>query len=180
MPQRTIIIYIQDLDISNRSKNALMRMKIPTLNELEKRDFGDISAAPGIGEDSIQELLEILEHVDEIFYKFEVRKQKIDEIFDSVKDFLIDEIPFSNRALNALKCARIFKVGDLICMSPKDIMGLHNVGVLTRTDITTTVEDIIAEGLKYFSHPHLSDNNNGNENDVSDEKRVERIEHVDA
>lgn len=97
MPQRTIIIYIQDLDISNRSKNALMRMKIPTLNELEKRDFGDISAAPGIGEDSIQELLEILEHVDEIFYKFEVRKQKIDEIFDSVKDFLIDEIPFSNR-----------------------------------------------------------------------------------
>ena len=41
MPQRTIIIYIQDLDISNRSKNALMRMKIPTLNELEKRDFGE-------------------------------------------------------------------------------------------------------------------------------------------
>lgn len=82
--------------------------------------------------------------------------------------------------MNALKCARIFKVGDLICMSPKVIMGLHNVGVLTRTDITTVVEDIIAEGLKYFSHPHLSDNNNGNENDVSDEKRVERIEQVVA
>ena len=64
MDERTIIIYIQDLDISDRSKNALMRMKIPTLNELEKRNRGDISAVTGIGEDSIQELLELLEHVD--------------------------------------------------------------------------------------------------------------------
>ena len=54
MDERTIIIYIQDLDISDRSKNALMRMKIPTLNELEKRNRGDISAVTGIGEDSIQ------------------------------------------------------------------------------------------------------------------------------
>lgn len=180
MDERTIIIYIQDLDISDRSKNALMRMKIPTLNELEKRNRGDISAVTGIGEDSIQELLELLEHVDEIFYKFEVRKQRINEIFDSVKDFLIDEIPFSSRALNALKRAGIFKVSDLICMSQKDIMGLHNVGVLTRTDITTAIEAIIAEGVKYFSHPHLSDNNNGDENDISDEERVGRIEQVVA
>ena len=180
MAERNITVYIQDLDISDRSKNALLRRKIFTLNELEKKNSSDIFAVHGIGDDSIQELLELLEHIDEIFDQFEVREKRINEIYDSVKDFPVDDIPFSNRALNALKKAEIFKVGDMIRMSQKDIMGLRNVGVLTRMDITTTIEAIIAEGPEYFSHPHLSDNNAGDENDTPAEKRAGCIDEVAA
>ena len=158
MEKRTITVYIQDLDISDRSKNALMRMKIPTLNELEKRERRDIYAVPGVREDTIQELLELLEHVEEIFDRFEAREQRINEIFDSIKDYSIDEIPFSNRALNALKRADIFNVGDMVRMSQKDIMKLRNVGIQTRTDISTAIEAIIAEGVDFFSQPHLLEN----------------------
>ena len=180
MDERAITVYIQDLDLSDRSKNALMRMKISTLNELEKRDRGDFLAAFGIGEDSIQELLRLLEHVEEIFHKFEVRERRINEIFEFIKDFSIDDIPFSNRALNALKRAQIFKVGDMIRMSQKDIMELRNVGVLTRTEITTAIEAIIAEGSEYFLHPYISRNSSGDESDTSVAERANRIEQVDA
>ena len=173
METRTITVYIQDLDISDRAKNALMRMKIPTLNELEKRERGDISTLPGIGEESIRELLELLDHVDEIFYKFEVRAQRINEIFDSIKDYSIDEMPFSNRAMNALKRVGILTAGAMIRMSQKDIMGLRNVGVLTRTDITTAIETIIAEGAEYFSHLHLSECNSSNESETVSETQIE-------
>ena len=56
MDERTITVYIQDLDISDKSKNALLRMKILTLNELEKKGSKTIAVVPGIGEDSLQEL----------------------------------------------------------------------------------------------------------------------------
>ena len=180
MTERNITVYIQDLDISDRSKNALLRMKIFTLNELEKKNSSDISAIPGISDGSIQELLELLEHIEEIFGQFEVREKRINEIYDSVKDFPVDDIPFSNRALNALKRAEIFKVGDMIRMSQKDIMGLRNVGVMTRMDITTAIKAVIAKGSEYFSHPHLSDNNAGDENDASAKERARRIEQVAA
>ena len=172
MSERNIIVYIQDLDISDRGKHALLRMKIMTLNELEKRSGEDIYAVPGIGDDVVQELLNVLEHIEEIFARFEARKQRIDEI----KDFDVDDITFSNRALNSLKRAKIFKVGDMIRMSQKDIMGLRNVGVLTRDDITAAINAIIAEGSDYFLHPHLVTNaDNRTDDSTSNEERDARI-----
>lgn len=156
MTERRITVYIQDLDISDRAKNALLRMRIKTLNELERVELSTISDVPGISGDSVQELLYVVEHIDEIFSGFEDREQRICEIFDDIKDFSIDEIPFSNRASNALKRANVVSVGDMIRMSQKDIMGLSNVGVLTRNDITTAINAIIEEGRAYFLHPFLS------------------------
>lgn len=177
MTERGITVYIQDLDISDRGKNALLRMKIKTLNEFEKIDSKDISAVPGIGEDSVQELVYVLDHIDEIFSNFENREKRINEIFDDIKDFAVDEIPFSNRALNALKRAKVFKVSDMIRMSQKDIMELRNVGVLTRTDITTAINAIIEEGSSYFSHPHLSNQGDEAVENTSDlEERRQQIE----
>ena len=179
MKERTITVYIQDLDISDRSKSTLLRMKILTLNELEEKGSKAIIAVPGISEDSFQELLYVLEHVDEIFDQFKNRENRIDKIYDEIKNHSIDEIPFSNRALNALKKANIHSVGDMIYMSQKDIMGLRNVGVLTRTDITTVIDAIISEGPEYFSHPHLTGDNGASIDDTSLKERASRIAEVE-
>lgn len=180
MEERSLTIYIQDLDISDKSKYALLRMKIFTLNDLEKRDLIEISGSPKIGKDTIRELQKLQEHIEEIFYRFEVREERICEIFDSVKEFSIEEIPLSNRALNALKRAEILKVGDMIHKSQKDIMELRNVGIMTRTEITSAIDAIISEGSEYFSHPHLTEDDGTTIDDALSEERAKRIAEIEA
>lgn len=181
MAARSITVYIQDLAISARSKNALLRMGILTLNELEIRGTKGISAVIGIGDDSRQELRDVLENADEIFNKFEARKLRIDEIIDEVREFSVDEVPLSNRALNALKRSNILSVGDMLQMSQKDIMELRNVGTLTRHDIASVINSIIAEGKTYFINLQLLASTSVGINGDSDlEKRKLRIEAVSA
>lgn len=180
MDERTITVYIQDLDISNRSKNALLRMNILTLNELEKKGSKAITDVLGIGDEGLQELLNVLEHVDEIFAQFINRKNRIDEIHDAIKNHSVDEIPFSNRAINALERAGIYNVGEMICMSQKDIMGLKNVGVLTRTDITNAIDAIISQGPEFFLHPRLKGDDGTEIDDASSKERTSRIVEIEA
>ena len=157
MDERTVTIPIQDLGLSTQSIRALLRMNIPTLNELVKRDSRDLSAALGNSTESAREILELQAHADEIFDRFEARQRQIDEIFDSIKDYSIDDVSLSAKAKTALTRGHILTVGEMLRMSQKDIMKLRSVGDTTRAVITAAIEAIIAEGPAYFSRSHTTE-----------------------
>lgn len=157
MDERTVTIPIQDLGLSTRSIRALLRMNIPTLNELVKRDSRDLSANSELDAVSIREISELLAHADEVFDRFEARQRRIDEIFDSIKDFSINDVSLSTAAKTALVRGHILMVSDMLRMSQADMMKLYNAGNKTRADINAAIEEIIAEGPAYFSHSHTSE-----------------------
>lgn len=147
MTKRNIIVYIEDLDISDKAKHILRRKGISTLNGFEKTNRDKIAVITA----SAPELKTLLEHADEVFDKFETREKRIAEIYDEVKDYHVAEVPhLGSRACNALERAGILKVGDLLQMSQGDITRLPRVGVQTRIYISAVIDAIITEGKAYF------------------------------
>ncbi|MSS11526.1 hypothetical protein FYJ38_23250 [Clostridium sp. WB02_MRS01] len=156
MSERNTTVYIHNLDISERTRNALIRFGILTLNELlEKKDM-DFSKIRNVGADSIQEIYSIIEHADEIFDQYETRKQRIDEMVEEAGHVSADELKFGTRAKHALHMAGIHTIADMLRMSSMDIMNLHNIGAKTRDEIAVTVERIITEGQCYIDKRQIA------------------------
>lgn len=151
MVYRSLTVYTHDLDISERTKNALARIGIMTLNDLEEKHEMDFSAIRGLGTDSIRELRHVIDNVDDIFSQFEVRQQKIASIHGDVKEMPVKELCIGTRAQNALYSSGIHNVGSMIQMTQKDIAQLRNVGKKTRDEISATIEGIISEGKTYIA-----------------------------
>ncbi|MDR2024590.1 MAG: hypothetical protein LBQ71_15395 [Hungatella sp.] len=150
MPERYIMVSIHNLDISERTRNALIRFGILTLNELlEKKDM-DFFEIRNIGADSIQEIYSIIDHADEIFDQYETRKQRINKMVEEAGHVSVDELKFGIRAKHALHIAGIHTIADMLQMSSMDIMNLHNIGATTRDEVAVTVERLITEGHHYI------------------------------
>ncbi len=151
MNDKTITVYIHDLEISVKSKSFLARAGLMRLNDLLSCDIGELSASRGVSDDVLHELNDVIAHASDITSFFENRAQRIQEILPDVQGAPIEDLGFGARSYNALKRAGIHAVGDLIQMSRKDIFELRNVGVLSRDEITAGIESIIKNG-KVVSH----------------------------
>ena len=150
MTERNLTVYIHDLDISERTRNALVRSGVLTLNELEQKKDMNFSEIRNVGSESVQEIHSILEHVDKIFDQHEARKRKINEIFDEANKASIDELDLETRANRALHKAGIHTVGTMIKMSRRDIMQLSGIGQKSIDDISKAIECVI--GIEYCYH----------------------------
>ena len=146
MDENTITVYIHDLKISNKSKKFLACAGLMRLNDVLSCDISELSAMRGISDDVLCELSDVIDHAGVITNFFENRFQRIKEILPDVQDKPIENLGLGTRSYNALKRAGIHTVGDLIQMSQKDIFELHNVGVLSRNEITTVIEGIVQSG----------------------------------
>ena len=148
MTERNLTVYIHVLDISERTRNALVRFGVLTLNELEQKKDMDFSEIRNIGSDSVKEINSIIKHADEIFDQYEARKRRIDEIFDEANKASIDELDFGTRANHALHKAGIHTVGAMIKMSRRDIIQLSGIGQKSIDEISESIERII--GSEYY------------------------------
>ena len=167
MSEKTITVYIHDLDISNKSKNFLARAGLIRLNDVINCDISELSAMRGISDDVLRELSDVIAHAEDITSFFENRAQRIKEILPDIQDKLIDNLGIGSRSYNALRRAGVHTVGDLIQMSQKDIFELRNVGVLSRNEIATAIESIVQSGkVIYHENVHglTSDTNVVSEN----------------
>lgn len=146
MNDKTIAVYIHDLEISDKSKSFLVRAGLMKLNDLVNCNISKLSAGRGISDDVLHELNDVIAHALDITSFFENRAKRIQEILPDVQNVPIEDLRLGARSYNALKRAGIHAVGDLIQMSQKDIFELRNVGVLSRNEITTAIESIVQNG----------------------------------
>lgn len=146
MSDKTITVYIHDLEISDKSKRFLARAGLMTLNDLLSCDISELSAMRRISSDVLRELNHVIDHAEDITSFFENRAQRIQEILPEVQDTPIKELGLGKRSYNALKRAGIHTVGDLIQISQKALSELSNVGVLSRNEITAVIESIVRNG----------------------------------
>ncbi len=158
MNEKTITIYIHDLEISDKSKSYLVRVGLMKLNDLLNCDMTELSAMRNISEDVLQELNGVIAHADDIISFFEERAKRIKEILPNVQDTPIESLGLGARATNALRRGGIQTVGALIQMSEKDIMSLRNVGAQTRDEILAVIDAIIRDGKAYFDYLASQDN----------------------
>ena len=153
MNEKTITIYIHDLEISDKCKRLLTRMGLMRLNDLLNSDMRELSATRNISEDVLQELNGVIAHADDIISFFEERAKRINEVLPDVQDTPIESLGLGTRATNALRRGGIRTVGALIQMSQKDIFELRNVSVLSREEITKAIESIVQSGkIEYHEH----------------------------
>lgn len=150
MSELATMIYIHDLDISDKSKNFLIRAGIVRLSDLLRFDADKLSDMRGMGEGTLRELLDVIAHSDEIIRHFEKREQRIKEILPEIQNVPIEKVGLGTRSINALRREGMRTVGHLIQMSQKDIFELRNVGVLSRDEIMAAIDAILREGADYF------------------------------
>lgn len=146
MNEKTVIVYIHDLDISNKSKSFLARAGLKTLNDLLRCNITVLDSMRGYSEEVCHELNSVIAHADNIIDYFEKRQNRIAEILPTVHDIPIENLGLGNRSTNALKRNGIHKVGELIQLSPHDVSELRNVGRLSRQEITTAIDTILQIG----------------------------------
>ena len=163
---------IESLSLGTRATNALKRAGIHTVGALIQMSQKDIFELRNVGVLSREEITKAIESIVKIgkveYHKLEDHQEEIDEaapgtgriseIPPEIASLGIEDIPFSVRARNALKRARIQSVGELVQLSEKDIMDLRNVGALTRDEILAVIDAILGEGKAYFDN--LSAQNN--------------------
>ncbi len=168
MIEKPLMVYIYDLEISDKSKSFLVRAGLLKLDDLLNCKINELSECHNVSDDVIRELSDVIAHSEEIVSYFNDRAKRIYEILPDVQDTQIESLGLSNRATNALKRGGIHTVGALIQLSRKDIFELRNVGVLSREEIIAAIESVIQSGkLKYNSmdnaqeeDPHPEPDNN--------------------
>ncbi len=146
MKETHITVYINDLEISDKSKSFLARVGLMRLNDLLNCDMAELSATHNISEDVLHELNGVIAHAEDIISFFEERARRISEILPNVQDTPIESLGLGTRATNALRRGGIHTVGALIQMSQKDIFEFRNVGVLSSAEITKAIESIVQSG----------------------------------
>lgn len=148
---RKVIVYIQSLDVSDRTKNALIRSGILTLNELEQQDEIFFINLRGIGARGLGEIRNILNEKESIYESFETRRGKIDLIPQELRDTRITQIQIGARACNALLNAGINNVWNLVQLTSADIMTIPNIGIVTRKEIASVIEAILEAPDMYYA-----------------------------
>ena len=101
MNEKLVIVYIHDLDISNKSKSFLAHVGLKTLNDLLRCNITVLDSMRGYSEEVCHELNSVIAHADAIIDYYEKRQKRIAEILPAVQDIPIENLGLSNRSTNA-------------------------------------------------------------------------------
>ena len=77
MNEKTVIVYIHDLDISKKSKSFLARAGLKTLNDLLRCNITVLDSMRGYSEEVCHELNSVIAHADNIIDYFEKRQRGV-------------------------------------------------------------------------------------------------------
>ena len=137
--KRTVIIHINDTNISSDAKNALFNAGIFTLNELENiEEFKLLRIIDG---QYLQEIKSLLVDVDMLFVIFEAQRS---QLFDWVKHLSVDTLHLSSRALNVLRDNHVYCLGDFVNLSVPKISGWRFAGVKVKAEICSAISSLVA------------------------------------
>ena len=139
MYKRTVIIHLNDIDISSSVKNALFNAGIFTLNELESIKQSKLLRI--VGDQYFQEVKNLLADADILFAVFEIKRERL---FDWVKALNVDTLHLSGRTLNLLKDNHVFCLGDFVNLSLSEISGWRFVGVRAKAEISSAISALVA------------------------------------
>ncbi len=118
---------IGDLPLSNRAYHALRNANINTIYDFLALSKENIAKIHNIGSKTYNEILLV---------QANVLKRMFDEPkFEGVSNELIESLSLSTRAYNALKCANVNTVQELLILTPEEIYKLKNIGKKTLNEI---------------------------------------------
>jgi hypothetical protein len=160
MNNKTVEISIYDLELSNKSKKILTRLKIMTLADVVHYGIHEISSLSNISDDVLGELTDVIARAEVITKAFEERANRINEILPDVQDISINELGLRASVSTALTRGGIHTVGALIQMSKNDIFKLRNVGELRRNEIAAVIDKILRDGTVSLGHATAEEKQN--------------------
>lgn len=160
-------ISIQNLNLSTRTKNALMRAGIRSLYQLIE-GFETLRSFRNIGEKSIAELVELLSNlpseytVGEEFKKVDEQDKEttepqsmpivdISDLSDEIKSRYIEEMRLNTRAYNALVRSGIKTIGQLVELNQKELFNVKNIGVSTANSVIEEILLLRDQKDEYFN-----------------------------
>lgn len=100
MNEKTVTIYIHDLEISERCRTFLGRAGVMKLEDLLNCDLAELSEKCNIKDDVFQELNGVIAHADDIISFFEERAKRIKEILPALQEKPIESLGLGARATN--------------------------------------------------------------------------------
>ena len=143
MDTKVLNIKIVDLNLSNRTTNALLRANIKTLKELLDRKDYDFLELDNIGKESLREIQVVIDNYEKIVEMYQWRLQRINEISSLVEKESIEYLNINSRARSALNQIGVYTVSQLIRLSKDDLNHLNNIGQKSLQDIQDEIERIL-------------------------------------
>lgn len=151
-------VFVDELELSVRSSNALRRAGIHTLSMLiETYNKGELLGVKNLGKNSFNEIEGRLVQIQGIGLggndneKQETELVKEYTIPQELEDISIAELRLNIRQYNCLKRGGINTVGDLLRMNISDFMGLHGAGAGTVNGVRDIISEIKEKGISYFN-----------------------------
>lgn len=144
---------INELNLSNRIYNALMRTNITTIGNLCRLTEHDLSSIKNMGKKSIDELLTVIKDItivnelSDIQDQIDNRQIKtfIGNDGDVYKDIEINELQLSNRAVNCLTSSNLLYFSQIQKLSEDELLNIKNMGAKSVNEILQKIRTIKLE-----------------------------------
>ena len=150
-------VFVDELELSVRSSNALHRAGVNTLHQLiDIYNKGELLKIKNLGKGSFDEIetriceIDIKPRVIEGHPANESKLVKEYVIPEELEDISIADLRLNIRQFNCLKRGGINTVGDLLRMNLSDFMGLHGAGTGTVEGVRKIISELKERGIAYF------------------------------
>jgi len=141
---------VTSLDLSTRTRNALLSIGVQTLNDLIQRTERDLSRARNMGEQSLEEIKNFLSQRGLRLKDVELTLPEAVPAGPPMPrpedlEASIQTIGISLRGVKALDAAGIKTVGDLVNRTEKELLAVRNFG---RVSLAEVKQKLAARGLR--------------------------------
>lgn len=144
---------INELNLSNRTYNALMRANITEIGSLCKLTEHDLSSIKNMGKKSIEELLAVIRDITIVDELPDVQDQIEDNRTKTFigndgnvyKDIEISELQLSNRSVNCLTNNNLLYYSQIQMMSEDDLFNIKNMGAKSVNEIIQMIKTVKLE-----------------------------------
>ena len=144
---------INELNLSNRTYNALMRANITEIGSLCKLTEHDLSSIKNMGKKSIEELLAVIrditivDELPDVQDQIENNRTKtfIGNDGNVYKDIEISELQLSNRSVNCLTNNNLLYYSQIQMMSEDDLFNIKNMGAKSVNEIIQMIKTVKLE-----------------------------------
>ena len=149
--QTPVGISIEELDLSNRSRNALKRAGIMTIEAIAGLSYSDMLRIRNLGEKSI---LEIIHEVQKFIPEW-APTEGTDEAVNNhdepgertPESITIEELDLSTRISNVFKHEGIMTVKDILSLSYIDMFTLKNLGDKSIREIIYKIQKFVPDWI---------------------------------
>lgn len=144
-------VAIEELDLSNRSSNALKRAGIMTVEAIAGLSYSDMLQIRNLGEKSI---LEIIHEVQKFIPEWPPAEGTDETVNNhdepgerTPENITIEELDLSTRVSNVFKHEGIMTVKDILSLSYIDMFTLKNLGDMSIREIIHKVQKFVPDWI---------------------------------